>query len=147
MLREKDIASLIKSIIEKFKSMGLDCSVSLKEFMTYINALTYEDEKTSIDDILGNEFLILHEVAEICFLKNMGYKIDEKVILNAYPRTYEAHLKAMEIELKEAQKKGSIEWIEKRCKDLESYWEDPMLPLHLRPLLTRLMKTFCMSLK
>ncbi len=147
MVSGRKTASLIKNAVEKLRSMGLDCSVSLKEFMAYISVPTYEDEKTSIDDILGNEFLILHEVAEICFLKNMGYKIDEKVIMNAYPRTYEAHLKAMEIELKEAQKKGSIEWVEKRCRDLESYWEDPMLPLHLRPLLARLLRIFCIDLK
>ncbi len=65
------------------------------------------------NDVLGNEFLLLHEVVEICFLKSMSYRVSPCIILKAYPGTYRARLKAMELGLMEtAERAGITGWVD-----------------------------------
>jgi len=74
---------------------------------------------------------MLHEVAEICTLKSVGYSIDENTNLRAYPDTYREHLEVMRIELKEASEESLNEWIKTRCRDSRTYLKDPYLPKSL----------------
>jgi len=61
--------------------------------------------------VLGSDILMLHEVAEICTLKSMGYRVDENTIVRAYPDTYREHLEALRVELREAFEEGLNEWV------------------------------------
>jgi hypothetical protein len=54
---------------------GIQCNVSFEELLTYLEAPSYEDDTIKLNEILSDELLFLHEVAEICFLKKMGYTI------------------------------------------------------------------------
>jgi len=92
---------------------------------------TYEDEVISVEEIVNNDLLFLHEVIETCVLKSLGYSIDKDTVMRAYPDTYYAHLKAIEIELIEANNRDNRVHIEKRCMDLRTYLDDPYLSKNL----------------
>jgi hypothetical protein len=59
------------------------------------------DDKTTLEDVLNNEFLMVHEVSGINELKKMKRPIDKRVIVGSPKHViYEAHLTVMELELK-----------------------------------------------
>jgi len=93
--------------------------------------------------VLSSDILMLHEVAEICILKSMGYSIDENTIIRAYSDTYRAHLEALRIELREAREEGLNGWVEVRCRDLQTYLEDPYLPKSLEEVVRGLIEDLC----
>ncbi len=106
--------------------------VSPQELIAYISGETYEQEEIENEEILSDDLLLLHEIAEISELKRMGYVINEETVMKAYPRTYEAHLTAMEVELEAAHLLDRKEHIRRRAMDLRSYLEDEHLPHYLR---------------
>ncbi len=124
-----ELTKILKALAERY---GIRCDASFEELLSYLNALSYGEDAVSLDEIL-NEELLLHEVVEICFLKNFGYKINRNTILDAYPDTYRAHLEAMNIELAEAKRMSKLDWMMRRCKDLEEYLNDPYPPYDLEP--------------
>jgi len=78
---------------------------------------------------------LVHELSEISELKKKGRIIDKKVIVDS-PKTivYEAHFKAMELELEYAMYKKDYYWAKFRLKQhKESVLEnDPNLPESIR---------------
>ena len=137
------IGDTLKSVIDKLRRHGLDCEVSLGELLRYLAAPSYEDDRIAVEEVAGNELLLMHEVAEICMLKRLGYRVTENILLEAYPDTYWAHLEAITIELREARRQGRIGWIKRRCRDLTSYLDDPYLPKWLEKRVHSLLDEFC----
>ncbi len=137
------LESRLVSILSLLLKYGVQCNVSSGELLTYLQSPTYESNAVKLEEILNNELLLLHEVAEICFLKRMGHTISRDIIINAYPDTYYAHLTAMDIELAEAERQGKQDWITRRCKDLEGYLNDPYLPTSLEALVYKLINKYC----
>ena len=115
--------------------------------MSYLTAESYEKDRISLEQILKNDLYLLHEISEACIIKKLGYKLNRDIIMKAYPKTYEAHLKAMEIELEEALNRVFIQHLKQRYKDLHSYLEDPLLPNHLKPLVLKLINKYCKPLQ
>ena len=74
--------------------------VSAREFYDFMTGEIFSEDKTTLDDVLGNEYLMVHELVEINELKKMGRTIDKRVIVDS-PKTviYDAHLTAMQTEL------------------------------------------------
>jgi len=109
--------------------------VSAQEFYDYMTGEIFSEDTTTLQDVLGNEFLIVHELSEMSELKKMGRKIDKRVIVDS-PKTviYKAHFKAMELELKYAIHKKDYYWTKFRLKQhRESVLEDNSnLPESLR---------------
>jgi hypothetical protein len=66
--------------------------VSANEFHDYMTGEIFSDDKTTLEDVLGNEFLMVHEVSETNELKKMKRPIDKRVIVDS-PRhvIYETH--------------------------------------------------------
>lgn len=106
--------------------------ISRDELLNYISGESYEPDLLNSEEILSDELLLLHEIVEISELKRMGFTIDSKTIMRAYPHTYEAHLTAMEVELRVASLIGRREHILKRIIDLKNYLKDEYLPGFLR---------------
>ena len=120
--------------------------VSAKELVDYMCGETFSSDKTTLGDVLGNEYLLVHEVVEIGELKKMGRRIDRHVIVDS-PKIiiYSAHLTALEVELSYALYKKDLDWIRMRLEQFrESVLEDdPFLPRELRPRAIRLFRKFC----
>ena len=136
------ISSKIQHICVELASLGFECRVSSEEFSAYLEASTYEPEATHLEEVLGNRYLLIHELVEITLLKKKGYVIDKDVVRRAYPYTYEAHLEAMDVELRVALREGDKAWVERRVRDLRSYLEDPFLPSNLMGRVKRLIEKY-----
>jgi hypothetical protein len=124
----------IKRAVEQIDYVAED--VSAKEFYDYMTGEIFSEDTTTLQDVLGNEFLMVHELSEMSELKKMGRIIDKQVIVDS-PKTviYEAHFKAMELELEYALFKKDYFWVKFRLKQhKESVLEDdPNLPESLMP--------------
>ena len=59
------------------------------------------------------------------------------------PNTCRPHLRALEVELREAERRGLVGRVRERCRDLESCIEDPLLLEDLRPALAELAQRHC----
>jgi hypothetical protein len=96
----------------------------------------FSDDPTTIQDVLNNEYILIHELVEISELKKIGRKIDKHVIMET-PKIpfYTAHFNAMETELECALHKRDTYWMKIRLKQhKESVLDDdPNLPEELRP--------------
>jgi hypothetical protein len=123
-----------KKALEKLDYVTED--ISAKELYDYMTGEIFSEDTTTLKDVLGNEFLMVHELSEMGELKKMGRRIDKRVIVDS-PKTviYNAHFKAMELELEYALFKKDHFWVKFRLKQhKESVLEnDPNLPESLRP--------------
>lgn len=105
--------------------------VSAQEFYEYMTGEIFSEDTTTLDDVLGNEYLMVHELVEINELKKMGRPINKRVIVDL-PKTviYDAHFTAMETELNYALHKKDYFWVKTRLRHYKESVldEDPNLP-------------------
>ncbi len=127
---------------EWIKRYGMDNCVSADEVLTYLKAPTYENDLFDISSILNNEYLVLHELLEVCCLKRKGIEINDRTILDTREDVYFCQLEAMEGEMEYALRMGDEAWVENRVRDLRSYLADPYLPEGLRKRVLELIKRF-----
>jgi len=96
----------------------------------------FSEDTTTLEDVLGSEYLMVHELVEINELKMKGRVIDKRVVVDS-PKTviYEAHFTAMETELDYALRRKDSFWVKVRLRHhKESVLDDdPNLPERLRP--------------
>jgi len=119
--------------------------VSAQEFIDYMTGEIFSEDTTTLDNVLGSEYLMVHELVEINELKKMGRTIDKRVIVDS-PKTviYDAHLTAMETELNYALYKKDYFWVKIRLRQhKESVLDnDPNLPEEMRPRAETLFEKF-----
>lgn len=132
-----EIDSKIRKAAETLKAFGYGTiDVSAREFYDYMTGDIFSDDPTTLRDVLGNEYIMIHELVEISELKKIGRRIDQRVIVDT-PKIpfYSAHLNAMETELKYALSKGDTYWVKMRLKGFKDSVldDDPNLPEKLRP--------------
>jgi hypothetical protein len=132
-----EINSRLCNAREALKKFGYESvDVSAKEFYDYMTGEIFSDDPTTLRDVLGNEYIMIHELVEISELKKLGRKIDKRVIMET-PKIpfYTAHLNAMETELQYAMYKRDTHWMKFRIRQhKESVLDDdPNLPEELRP--------------
>lgn len=97
----------------------------------------FSEDTTTLDDVLGSEYLMVHELVEINELKKSGRIINKRLIVES-PKTviYDAHLTAMETELDYVLNKKDFFWVKLRLRLAlkESVLDDdPNLPEEVRP--------------
>jgi hypothetical protein len=90
-----------------------ECSAD--EFYGYISRDTHHGKAVTVRDIIGNEYLMFHEVVEVSELKRLGVPVGEDTHTKG-PRekVYEAHLNAMEFELEYALLLEDYYWLKHR---------------------------------
>jgi len=88
---------------------------SAEEFYGYISRDTHHGKAVTVRDIIGNEYLMFHEVVEVSELKRLGVPVGEDTHSKG-PRekVYEAHLNAMEFELEYALLLEDYYWLKHR---------------------------------
>jgi len=80
----KEIEDKIKSTANKLRSINYEAEkVSPQEFYDYMTGEIFSEDTTTLDDVLGNEYLMVHELVEISELKRMGRIINKKVIVGS----------------------------------------------------------------
>jgi len=111
-------------------------NVSAREFYDWMTGEIFSDDRTTLRDVLGNEYIMIRELVEISELKKTGRTIDNRAIVDSpMMAIYNAHLTAMETELKYALSQGDTYWAKIRLRQhKESVLnDDPNLPEKLRP--------------
>jgi hypothetical protein len=111
-------------------------AVTPQEFYDYMTSEIFSEDTTTLDDVLGSEYLMVHELVEINELKKMGRAIDKRVIVDSPKNViYDAHFTAMETELNYASHKKDYFWVKIRLRHhKESVLDDdPNLPEEMRP--------------
>jgi hypothetical protein len=132
-----EIDSRISEAREALKEFGFyPVDVSAREFYDYMTGEIFSDDPTTLQDVLNNEYIMIHELVEISELKKIGRKIDKHVIMET-PKIpfYTAHFNAMETELKYALYKRDTYWAKIRLRGHKESVvdDDPNLPEELRP--------------
>lgn len=94
----------------------------------------FSPDITTLRDVLGNEYLMVHELVEISELKKMGRKIDKCVIVDSPKEViYKAHFFAQEFEMDYAVKKKDYAWMKIRLRAHKKVLhDDPNLPDEMR---------------
>ena len=119
----------MKGAARMLKQLGYRSEhISPKEFYDYMTGETPTGDVTTLEDVLGNEFLMVHEMVEISELKNRGIPIDKQTVIRFYPEVYKAHFIAIDYELTYASNKGDYRWIKRRLTHVEEQLDDPYLP-------------------
>jgi hypothetical protein len=123
------VEAKIRETTRTLKQLGYSSkSISPKEFYDYMTGETPTGDAVTLDDVLRNEFFMVHEVVEICELKKMNVPIDKHTIMKFYPKVYEAHLSALDFELTYALNKKAYDWFKQRFNNFLSQLDDPYLP-------------------
>ncbi len=113
---------------------------SVDDILLYYSADTFYED-LSLEQVLKNIFLVVHELVEISEIKKMNLQLTKNVILKNPSKIYKAHLIATEKELKIAFLVDNIEHIKRRRKDVEDWLSDPYLPGSLVEKVKQLLKT------
>jgi|YelNatPaOPRAMG01_1025707.scaffolds.fasta_scaffold02972_2 hypothetical protein len=123
------IASKIRKVVEILKELGYDSeNISPREFYEYMTGETPTGDTITLEDVLCNEFLMMHEVVEISELKKVNVPINKQTIVKFYPQVYSAHFKALDYELTYALNKEDYDWLKRRLENFQSQINDPYLP-------------------
>ena len=132
-----EIETKIRKVEEALKKIHYSQEqISAKEFHDYMTGETFSGDTTTISDVLGSEFLMVHELVEMSELKKMGIEINERTLMESpKPMIYTAHFTAMEQELNYAFLKKGFSWIKTRLQQHKTsvLENDPHLPEELRP--------------
>jgi len=139
-----DCEGKLEGALTLLKGYGIECDLTCGELLAYLSGPTYTGDTVAAEQIASDDLLFLHEVAEACILKSMGYEVDEGTAVRSYPDAYRAHLRAIEVELREAERRERTDHVRERCRDLESYIEDPLLPEDTRPAVAELLRRHCL---
>jgi len=117
---------------------------TLKEFYDYMTGETYTGDKITLLDVIGNEYLLLHEAYEISELKRLGVEIGVNTLMeSAKEKIYEAHLNAMEFELDYALLLEDYYWLKHRLGHHEKVVnDDPWMPDSWKPRAREILKNY-----
>lgn len=133
----------IREAAERLRGFGYESKlISPREFYDYMTGETPTGDITTLEDVLANEYLIIHEVVEISELKRMGVPINKRTVVEFHPRVYEAHLTATEYELDYAVRKGDYAWLKNRLDLAKSWLADEYMPKELIPRYMALIRRF-----
>jgi hypothetical protein len=123
------IARRIREVVEILKGLGYyPEKISSKEFHEYMTGETPAGDTITLEDVLCNEFFMVHEVVEISELKKMNVPINRQTIIKFYPQVYEAHFTALDYELTHALNKKDYKWLKRRFENFQLQLDDPYLP-------------------
>jgi hypothetical protein len=139
-----DVSLKLKRAVETARSLGYDCEdISPREFYSYMTGETVSGDRITLKEVLRSDFLMLHEVVEISELKKKGILIDEMTIVSCHLKTiYEAHIVAVEYEVKHALNKEDLAYVKLRLAHMREWLKDENLPKELAPKLKSIVKKF-----
>jgi len=104
---------------------GVACSATADDLIAWFNADTlYPD--ISLDEVLGEPLLVVHELVEISEVKKMGLSLTKDVILKNPEAVDRAHCLATLAELRMADELGNLEHVRRRIRSIEDWVNDPV---------------------
>jgi hypothetical protein len=133
---ERRINKAIQSL-ENLDYVGVN--ITAKDFITWMTADKFAEDKITVFDVLESDNLMVHEVVEINEVKKNNIELNKRVLLDT-PRViiYESHILALKIELEYI-----LQIYRDRVKDLEQIViNDPYAPDAMKQKATTLLTYF-----
>ncbi len=129
-------------LLEEFEYDLNKCDA--EQFYAFLSGDKISNEKVTLRDIVGSEYLMVHVVVEISELLRMGLKIDGKTVSgNDKEKVYEAHLRAADYEMGYAMLIEDYYWMKHRLGFLDSLIKDDKnLPESLKPVASKVYDNF-----
>ena len=115
-----------------------------EEFYAFLSGDKISNERVTIRDIVGNEYMMVHVVVELSELKRQGLEIGAKTVADTdKEKLYEAHLRAADYEMGYAMLIEDYYWMKHRLEYLVSMIEnDKNLPESLKPVASKIYENF-----
>ncbi len=113
-----------------------------EELIEYFAGETPTGDVITLEEVLGNRWLFLHEIVELKHMKLKDIRITRNVLWERYEDVLEAHIAATAVELKMALKYNDKGWIRSRVKHIPSWLEDPEMPKKLRTACEKLIEHY-----
>ena len=129
-------------LLDEFEYEVIKCTP--EEFYAFLSGDRISNERVTLRDIIGNEYMMVHVVVEISELKRMGLDIGKKMVPDTdKEKLYEAHLKAADYEMGYAMLIEDYYWMKHRLEYLENMIEnDKNLPESLKPAAAKIYENF-----
>ena len=129
-------------LLEEFDFELQKCDA--EQFYGFLSGDKISNERVTIRDIIGNEYLMVHVVVEISELLRLGLKIGAKTISGTdIEKLYEAHLRAADYEMGYAVLIEDYYWMKHRLDYLVNMMEsDEHLPEALKPVAQKIYENF-----
>ena len=106
-------------------------NISAHQLVDYFDGPAPSGDVTTLQDVLDNRWLLIHELIELSELKNMGLKISAE-LLTTHPNGVDiAHVTATEYELKFAKEGNDLDWVRMRIGGINAWLEDSTMPVDL----------------
>lgn len=116
--------------------------VTPDELREYFAGETPTGDTTTLNDVVSNKWLLVHELVELKQLKLKGFEISRRLVWDRFEDVLEAHFVATETELDLALKHNDLDWVLKRIGTVESWLEDPDLAERFRTRCERLLEEY-----
>ncbi|UCH57133.1 MAG: TIGR04086 family membrane protein [Candidatus Bathyarchaeota archaeon] len=130
--RPEDVKARIQETEPLIASRGYEqVPVEPQEFIDYLSRPTPTGEKTTVEQILGSRYLMVHELVEMSELKRSGIPLKPEAVEEYLKIVYEAHFTAFEFELSMALEEDAGEWVADRISLVDSWIEDESMPPEL----------------
>jgi hypothetical protein len=115
-----------------------------EEFYAFLSGDKISNERVTLRDIIGNEYMMVHVVVELSELKRQGLTIGEKTVSDTdKEKLYEAHLRAADYEMGYAMLIEDYYWMKHRLDYLVNMIEnDKNLPEALKPAASKIYENF-----
>lgn len=129
-------------LLDEFEYEVIKCSP--EEFYDFLSGDKISNERVTLRDIIGNEYMMVHVVVEISELKRMGLDIGNKTVSGTdKEKLYEAHLRAADYEMGYAMLVEDYYWMKHRLEYLVNMIEkDKNLPESLKPAASTIHENF-----
>ncbi|MBN2333972.1 hypothetical protein JXL21_00330 [Candidatus Bathyarchaeota archaeon] len=142
---KESIEYRLEQIYELLGELEFDLNkCTARELYDYMTGETFTGDKTTLRDVIGSEYLLLHEVVEMSELKRLGVEITVRTLVESpKEKIYEAHLNAMGFELDYALLLEDYYWLKHRLGHHEKVVnDDPWIPDALKPRARELLDSF-----
>ncbi|MHA1221798.1 MAG: hypothetical protein ACTSSG_06555 [Candidatus Heimdallarchaeaceae archaeon] len=144
---ENEDEEYVKERIERVKKLllklyGLNLEVLPKDLLKYFSFESPTGDTISLQNVLDNDLLLIHELVEIHELKRRNLPLSIELFSEYADELFEAHIYATKIELLIAGKLRNFEWIKKRMKMITTWLEEDRMPEHLEQECRRILQEY-----
>ena len=120
----RELRDAVDAAKRLLKAQGRECSTTPAELTAWFEAETPYDD-VSLEEVLKNPYLVVHELVEIEEVRRKGLVIGKRTIVDNLEKVDEAHLVATRLELECAYAQGDSGHIRSRIPDIVAWLDDP----------------------
>lgn len=137
MAANSDIENALQSAMQVLARLGRTCDVSAEDVAKWFEADTMYPDIT-LDEVLKNPWLVVHEIVEIDAVKKAGLVLTKDVIIANPEEVDRAHCEAATVELRIAAKNKDAAHLRDRIPDIRGWSKDPHVLPEMRARYARL---------